>query len=103
MLNIFELCTRLESVNISDLDSWCNISFESSNSNPCSYAQHLFLNGNELTSITIPDGLSMVKNHSFRGCSNIKSVIIPNSVKSIGEYNQEIKGETNMEIIPVSA
>ena len=28
---------------------------------------------------------------------------IPNSVTTIGEYNQEIKGETNVEIIPVIA
>ena len=30
-------------------------------------------------------------------------VTIPQSVKCIGEYSQEIKGETNVEIIPVSA
>ena len=34
---------------------------------------------------------------------SIASVTIPDSVTSIGEYNQEIKGETNVEIIPVSA
>ena len=34
---------------------------------------------------------------------NLTSISIPSSVKSIGEYNQEIKGETNVEIIPVSA
>ena len=34
------------------------------------------------------------------GC---KSSVIPNNVTTIGEYNQEIKGKTNVEIIPVSA
>jgi len=40
---------------------------------------------------------------AFDGCSGLTSVTIPNSVTSIGEYNQEIKGETNVEIIPVIA
>ncbi len=31
------------------------------------------------------------------------STIIPNTVTTLGEYNQEIKGKTNVEIIPVSA
>ena len=31
------------------------------------------------------------------------AIKIPDSVKTIGEYNQEIKGKTNVEIIPVSA
>ena len=44
-----------------------------------------------------------VGNHAFLNCTNLISVTIPRSVNSIGEYNQEIKGETNVEIIPVSA
>ena len=39
----------------------------------------------------------------FEGCTGLTSVTIPNSVTSIGEYNQEIMGKTNVEIIPVSA
>ena len=40
---------------------------------------------------------------AFYKCSFLTSVTIGNSVTSIGEYNQEIKGKTNVEIIPVSA
>ena len=35
--------------------------------------------------------------------TSIKTVTIPNTVTYIGEYNQEIKGKMNVEIIPVSA
>ena len=37
----FDGCTSLTSVHITDLEAWCKISFDS---NPLSYAHHLFLN-----------------------------------------------------------
>ena len=40
---------------------------------------------------------------AFYGCTGLMSVTLPTSVTTLGEYNQEIKGETNVEIIPVSA
>ena len=39
----------------------------------------------------------------FDGCKKLETITLPNSITTIGEYNQEIKGETNVEIIPVSA
>ena len=73
-------CSGLKAVYISDLDTWCKISFNGSLANPLSNGKHLFV-GNE----------------------EMKDVVVPNSVTSIGEYNQEIKGETNVEIIFVIA
>ena len=56
-----------------------------------------------LTSVTIPNSVTSIGTYAFLGCEGLTSVTIPNSVTSIGEYNQEIKGKTNVEIIPVSA
>ena len=56
-----------------------------------------------LTSVTIPNSVTTIGKETFDGCSALTSVTIPNSVTNIGEYNQEIKGKTNVEIIPVSA
>ena len=61
-----------------------------------------FKNCTGLTSFEIPNNVTEIGYSAFSGCI-FTSIEIPNSVTSIGEYNQEIKGETNVEIIPVSA
>ena len=55
-----------------------------------------------LLSINIPNSISFIGESVFSGCS-FSHIKIPNTIKKIGEYNQEIEGETNVEIIPVSA
>ena len=56
-----------------------------------------------LTSVTLPEGLTKISVKAFRNCNKLTSITIPSTVTTIGEYNQEIKGKTNVEIIPVSA
>lgn len=99
----FRMCDGLTSVYIDDLVAWCNISFANNDSNPLSYAHHLYLNGEEIKDLVIPDGMTKIKDYVFDGGSSLTSIIIPDGVTTIGEYNQEIEGETNVEIIPVSA
>ena len=77
----FGECTALTSIHISDVAAWCNISFED---NPLRYAHHLFLNGEEVKDIVIPNGVTSIGQYTFEGCSGLTSVIIPNSVTSIG-------------------
>ena len=40
----------------------------------------------EITSLSLPDGLTSIGRGAFYGCSSLTSVTIPNSVTSIGEY-----------------
>ncbi|MBR1667550.1 MAG: leucine-rich repeat domain-containing protein [Bacteroidaceae bacterium] len=56
-----------------------------------------------ITSVVIPKSVVTINDWAFSFCSGLTAITIPNSVTTIGEYNQEIKGETNVEIIPVSA
>ena len=81
-----EYTSSLTNVNISDLDAWCNISFYGSSSNPCTYAHHLYLNGEEIHNLVIPNTVTSIKNYAFYGCSGVTSVEIPSSVATIGNY-----------------
>jgi len=82
--NAFEGCNRLNSVHITDLDAWCNILFANRASNPLTYAHRVYLNGEEITDLEIPESVSSVGNYAFTGCSNLASASIPNSVREVG-------------------
>ena len=79
----FESCRRLASVYISDLNAWCNIVFDY-DSNPLHWAHHLYLNGEEIKDLVIPNNVTAIGSRAFSGCSNLSSVMIPNCVTSIG-------------------
>ena len=78
-------CGALESVYIKDLDAWCRIQFETYGSSPLFYADHLYLNGELVTEIVIPDGISKIYPAAF-SIADLKRIVIPNSVNSIGKF-----------------
>jgi hypothetical protein len=77
-------CTGLDKVNISDISAWCNISFDGEYANPLVYAQHLYLNGEEVKELVVPEKIAEIKDYAFAGCAELTSVTIPSSVTSIG-------------------
>ena len=79
----FSHCDNLNSVNIYDLEAWCGIKFSN---NPFSFsiAHHLYLNGEEIKNLEIPNSVTSINNCDFYNCTGLTSVTIPNSVTSIG-------------------
>ena len=83
-LDAFEDCNSLTAVKISNLAAWCNITFANHYSNPLYRAHHLFLNGNEVTDLVIPEAINSIGGFAFINCSSLKSIVIPESVTTIG-------------------
>ena len=79
-------CESLTRVDISDLSAWCKISFGNYSESPLYYGAKLYLNGNELTDITIPSDITEIKQYAFSYCESLTSITIPDSVTSIGDY-----------------
>ena len=82
----FYNCSGLTRVDIADLEKWCVISFGGSDANPLYYAHHLYINGEEVFDLTIPEGVTSIGSCAFYGCSGLTSVAIPEGVTSIGSY-----------------
>ena len=79
----FANCNAIASVHITDLEAWCKISFVDDLSNPLCKAHHLYLNGEEITDLQIPYGLTSINGYAFYGGSGFVSLNIPNSVTTI--------------------
>ena len=84
--NAFSGCNKLEKAEFASINSFCGFSFDNSNANPLTYAHHLYINGEEVTDLVIPNTVTAIGNYAFYGCNNLKSVSIPNTITSIGDY-----------------
>ncbi|MBP5787282.1 MAG: leucine-rich repeat domain-containing protein, partial [Kiritimatiellae bacterium] len=82
----FQNDNNLTAVYIDDLGAWCRISFGDFYSNPLYYAHRLFLNGQEVRDLVIPDGVTRIEDNAFSRMFYLSSLTIPESVRSIGGY-----------------
>jgi len=80
----FNNCYGLTSVYIFDLETW--LSYDWDSANPLRYASHLYVNGEEIKDLVIPNGVKTIGKCAFYCWKGVKSVVIPNSVTSIGRY-----------------
>ena len=95
----FENCYNLTSVYITDLSAWCEIDFDSYDTNPLYYAENLYLNNELVTNLVIPNEITKIKPRVFYGYSSLISVTIPDSVTTIGSSAfSECSGLTSITI-----
>ena len=69
------------SINISSIKDWCEITTDG-----IGRPYRLYLNGDMVTELNIPSGITSIKDEAFTNCCNITSIIIPEGVTSIGDY-----------------
>lgn len=74
-----------------DLESWCNIDFDTgsssvSNSNPAYNAKYVYFNGELIKDVIIPETVTRIGALTFCMYNVLNSVTIHNKVTSIGSY-----------------
>lgn len=74
----------LERINISSLEKWCQIQFEDFIANPLMSAKYLYLDGQKLEQLAIPETITEIKSYAFCG-GLFTSVTLPNSITKIGD------------------
>lgn len=81
---------RLGRVEVANLSDWCSCQFQNysanDTANPLSIAHQLFVGGELLENLIIPDNVEKLNAYTFSGCTALRSVIMPMGVKSIGAY-----------------
>ena len=105
----FSGCEAIRDVYLTDLSAWCAVAFYDVGSNPLYYAEALYLNGDSvedlyipdvvksvgecafynldcITSVTFADSVTQIGNFSFYGCDNVSNINFGNSVEQIGAY-----------------
>ena len=79
----FSDCSSLSRVNISDLSAWCRIDFDGA-ATPTQHTGGLYLNGVEITELTIPEDITEIKPYSFYGCTSLTSVKLHEGITRVG-------------------
>ena len=79
----FYECNNLQAVNVESLESWVKIVFYWEDSNPLYYAKKLFIDGQWIRKLVIPEGVERINTFAFYRC-DLLTVTLPSSLKSIG-------------------
>jgi len=79
--------TALKEIHISDVGKWCQIQFSNWEVNPFSAKdEHIYLNGELLKDLVIPDDVTEMVGNLFRGCNTIESVVIGDGITQLNGW-----------------
>ncbi|MBR2968173.1 MAG: leucine-rich repeat protein [Clostridia bacterium] len=82
--NAFAGCTAIAKVNAASIEAWLGIEFANASANPLSVAHKLYVGGEEVTAVVVPDAVTAIKAYAFNGASSLTYVVMPKTVTSIG-------------------
>jgi len=80
--SIFDGCINLHKVNVEDMAAFIKLDVGAwPTGSPLNYGADLYLNGELVKDLVIPDGIEVVGYCKFNNCTSIESVTIPPSMK----------------------
>ena len=97
-LDAFSGCEGLKEIHISDLSAWCELSFydvtDDSGDSPLNYADGLYLNGELITDLVVPEDVEECGAHAFEGYDKLRSVVFQKDISAI--YKSAFLNCTNL-------
>ena len=90
----------LKKVEIKDLATWCQVDIAWDMTSPFENGAALYIDGQPVTNLVIPDGVKSIGKYAFSGCASIQSVTIPEGVESIG--TAAFHSCSNLETVDIS-
>ena len=79
----FKNCNGLTKAEYASVESLFGINFGSNTANPLYYAHNLYINGEEITELVIPNSVTSINEKTLSSYSGLTSLTIPNSVTAI--------------------
>ena len=83
----FSSCDGLKEIHINDLSSWCELSFydiaDDAGDSPLNYAEGLYLNGELITNLVVPEDVTHIGSHAFEGYEKLRSVVLHDEIMAI--------------------
>ena len=80
----FGSCIKLTRVNAPSLEHWFDIDFKNEFANPLCSGTHLFIGGEELTRLVVPETVTAIGDNVFTGCVGLTDVAIGDHVTAVG-------------------
>ncbi len=100
----FAGCSGLTRAEFASIESLCGISFDNESANPLYFAHHLYVDGQEVTDLVVPEGVTSIGVNAFYGCTNLTSVTLPTTLTSTGNYSfRDCTGLTAVHISDLEA
>ncbi len=98
--NVFSAYTSIEELRVKSLESFLNVEFMSTTSNPLTYAKSFYINNCLVKNLVIPEN-TVLKKYTFYRCRAIDKITIPASCRmgedcfSRSRFNEVFIGDTN--------
>lgn len=81
----FASCPKIKTVKCGNIVDWSKTDFEDADANPLNCGADLYIDGQLLTSLDLPEVATKIGENSFANYSRLTEVTIPASVRSIGQ------------------
>lgn len=103
-MDAFSNCSALQYIHISSIEQWCQQIFNYESSHPTTSVPAainqtgLYINGNLVTEVVIPETITNIQQYSFKKFKDITSIQLHDKITSIGTQAFAITGIKNITI-----